>query len=82
MPALTFKGDATPMPDWAVRAKKAHYNAIENLAPFTAFIVVAHLASISITATATVAIAYFWLRCVLTIFFIALTSLWPHTGNG
>ena len=62
MPAMTYKGDATPLPDWAARAKKAHYNAIENLAPFAALIIVAHLASISNNATATAAIAYFWLR--------------------
>jgi uncharacterized MAPEG superfamily protein len=70
MPVLTYKDDAEPMPDWATRAKKAHYNAIENLAPFTALIVVAHLASISNTATATAAIAYFWFRCAHYILYI------------
>ena len=70
MPALTYKGDAKPMPDWAMRAKKAHYNAIENLAPFTALIVVADLASISNTATAIAAIAYFWFRCTHYILYI------------
>jgi len=34
-----------------MQAKNAHYNAIENLAPFSALIIVAHLASISNTAT-------------------------------
>ncbi len=62
MDALTYKGDSTPLPDWAARAKKAHYNAIENLVPFAALIIVAHLSTVSNEATATAAIAYFWFR--------------------
>jgi len=62
MQALTYKGDATPLPDWAARAKKAHYNAIENLAPFAAIVIIAHLMNISNEATAAAATAYFWLR--------------------
>lgn len=60
--ALTYQSDKTPLPAWAARAKAAHYNAIENLAPFAALIVVAHLAGISNDATVSAAIAYFWLR--------------------
>ena len=62
LPALTYKGDGTPLPDWAARAKKAHANAVENLAPFAALILVAHQLDISNVATTTAAIAYFWLR--------------------
>ncbi|HLF31333.1 MAG TPA: MAPEG family protein [Xanthomonadales bacterium] len=47
---------------WAERLKKAHYNAIENLAPFAAIVLVAHAAGVSNAATAAAAAAYFWAR--------------------
>lgn len=62
IPALTYKADDTPLPAWAARAKKAHYNAIENLAPFAALVLVAHLSGAANGATAAAAIAYFWFR--------------------
>ena len=33
--ALTYKADMSSLPDWAKRAKKAHYNSIENLVSFS-----------------------------------------------
>ncbi len=62
MPALTYQADGTPLPAWAERAKKAHRNAIENLAPFAAVVIAAHLAGVSNEATATAAAVYFWTR--------------------
>ena len=62
IPALTYKADGTPLPEWAERAKRAHYNAIENLVPFAGLVIVAHLANATNEATASAAIAYFWLR--------------------
>lgn len=62
LPALTYKADTVPMPEWASRAKKAHYNAVEGFVTFAAFILVAHVAEISNEATQTSAIVYFWLR--------------------
>jgi len=62
MPALTYRGDATPLPAWAARAKKAHYNAVENLIPFAALVIVADLTGAANAATAAAAIAYFWAR--------------------
>lgn len=59
---LTYKNDGAPIPAWAERAKKAHYNAIENLIPFTVLILVAHSMGVSNEATQSAAIAYFWLR--------------------
>lgn len=70
MPALTYQADDTPLPDWAARAKRAHYNAIENLAPFAAIVGVAHLMQVSNEATVTAAIAYFWLRLAHYVLFI------------
>jgi uncharacterized MAPEG superfamily protein len=60
--ALTYRGDGTPLPGWADRAKKAHYNAIENLAPFAALVLVAHFAGASNDATVAAAVTYFWAR--------------------
>ena len=62
LPALTYKGDGTPLSAWAARAKKAHANALENLVPFAVLILVANQLDISNTATTTAAVAYFWLR--------------------
>lgn len=62
MPALTYRADDTPLPPWAERAKRAHYNAIENLAPFAALVAVAHFAGISNTATVSAAVVFFWAR--------------------
>jgi len=62
LPALTYKADGTPLPAWAQRAKNAHRNAIENLVPFAALVIVAHLTGVSNEATAAAAVAYFWLR--------------------
>ncbi len=64
-------GDAVGYPStplvlapWAERLKKAHYNAIENLAPFAAIVLVAHAADISNKATTAAAAAFFWARMV------------------
>ena len=62
MPALTYRADGTALPAWAERAKRAHYNAIENLAPFAALVLVAHLSGAANAATAAAAITYFWAR--------------------
>ena len=62
MPALTYRADSEPLPDWAARAKRAHYNAIENLVPFAALVMVAHLTNTNNEITASAALAYFWFR--------------------
>ena len=60
--ALAYKADDLPRPDWAKRAKKAHYNAIEGLAPFAALVLVVSLAGVSNEMTQMAAVAYFWFR--------------------
>jgi uncharacterized MAPEG superfamily protein len=64
MPTVTYAADNDKLPDWAARAKKAHYNAIENLVPFTAVVIVAHLAQAANATTAVWAVIYFWARVV------------------
>ncbi|MEE2745383.1 MAG: MAPEG family protein, partial [Pseudomonadota bacterium] len=68
--AFKWQGDEKPRYLWAERAKRAHYNSIENLIPFAAIVVVAHLASISNEATASAAIAFFWLRVIHYLFYM------------
>jgi uncharacterized MAPEG superfamily protein len=62
MEAVTYRADDAPRPAWAERARKAHYNAVENLAPFAALVIVAHLTGAANAATAAAAIVYFWAR--------------------
>ena len=64
MEALTYRSDSKPVADWAERAKKAHYNAVENLVPFAALVLVAHVTAAANGATAAATIAYFWARVV------------------
>ena len=56
---LTYRADDDPIPDWAAQAKRAHYSAIENLAPFAALVIVAHLANVSNDVTSAAALVFF-----------------------
>ena len=71
IPALNYKADGSQLPSWADRAKRAHYNSIENLVPFAALVVVAHQANITNEATAYAAIGYFWLRAAYYLAYIS-----------
>ena len=48
--------------DWALRAKRAHYNAVENLVVFAPLVLVVVLTGTGTALTATAAAAYFFLR--------------------
>jgi uncharacterized MAPEG superfamily protein len=52
------------MPAWAARAKRAHANTVENLAPFAALVLVAHVAGKANEMTALGATIFFWSRVV------------------
>lgn len=69
--ALTYEADDRPNADWAQRLKKAHYNAIENLVPFAALILIAHVAGISNENTALYATIYFWARLAHVVLYAA-----------
>ena len=68
--SLKRQGDEIPPAPWAERAKRAHYNAIENLVLFAILTLVAHVANISNDATQSAAVAYFWLRAAHYVFYI------------
>lgn len=48
--------------DWALRAKRAHYNAVENLAVFAPLVLIVQISGVGHATTATAAAAYFFLR--------------------
>mgnify|MGYP002885308321 FL=1 len=60
--AFSRQGDESAPYPWTERAKRAHNNAIENLIPFAALVLVSHVANVSNEVTQSAAIAYFWLR--------------------
>ena len=64
IPTLTYMADNDPLPPWAARAKKAHHNAIENLAPFAAVVLVAQAAGVANGTTATWSVIYLLARIV------------------
>jgi uncharacterized MAPEG superfamily protein len=48
--------------DWALRAKRAHYNAVENLVVFAPLALIVGLTGLGTAMTATATAVYFWLR--------------------
>ena len=54
--------DAPPLSPWAERAKRAHYNAIENLVVFASLILTAHLANVHSELISSASAVYFWAR--------------------
>lgn len=59
------------LPDWAQRAHRAHINMAENIGPFAALVLVAHVAGAANEATAMGALIFFWARVVHAVVFIA-----------
>jgi len=53
---------ALELPPWAARAKRGHANLVENLAPFAALVLVAHVAGKANATTALGATLFFWGR--------------------
>ncbi|MGH8371292.1 MAG: MAPEG family protein [Gammaproteobacteria bacterium] len=51
-----------PLHAWAQRAKRAHYNAVENLVVFAALVAAAQFAGISTQLTVWGCMLYFWAR--------------------
>ncbi|CAN7164391.1 MAPEG family protein [Variovorax sp. LjRoot290] len=61
-PAAYKTPPTTPLPDWVTRANRTHQNAVENLAPFAAVVLIAHAAGISSGVTEVCAAVYFYAR--------------------
>jgi uncharacterized MAPEG superfamily protein len=52
----------SPLPDWVNRANRAHLNAVENLAPFAAVVLIAHAVGLSTSTTQACAAVFFYAR--------------------
>jgi uncharacterized MAPEG superfamily protein len=52
------------LPEWAARAKRAHLNLVENLAPFAILVLVAQVSGKANGMTALGAQIFFWARLV------------------
>lgn len=52
----------SPLPDWVLRANRAHLNAVESIAPFAAVVLIASSAGVSTPTTAIAAAVFFWAR--------------------
>jgi uncharacterized MAPEG superfamily protein len=50
------------LPAWVNRGRRAHTNAVENLAPFAALVLAAHLSGSANATTALGATIFFWSR--------------------
>ncbi len=59
------------LPEWARRAQRAHMNLIENLVPFGALVLVAHVSGAADEVTAIGARLFFWARLVQYVVHVA-----------
>lgn len=78
----TMVGDREGFPEakgWMGRAKRAHLNLVENLAPFAALVLIAHVAGKADASTALGAQLFFWARVVHAAVYIAGVA-WVRTA--
>jgi uncharacterized MAPEG superfamily protein len=61
-PATYKVAPTSPLPAWVNRAKSTHLNAVENLAPFAAVVLIAHAVGVSTPLTEVCAAVYFYAR--------------------
>jgi uncharacterized MAPEG superfamily protein len=72
LPILIGNRDNFPTVEgWIGRAKRAHMNMIENLAPFAALVLIAQVAGKADASTALGAQLFFWARLVHAVVYIA-----------
>ncbi len=69
--AVGYPEEPKPLAPWAERAKKAHYNAVENLVVFAAAVLALHAVGISNDTTVLACTVYFWARVVHYIVYTA-----------
>lgn len=62
--AMGYPANPKPQSPWAQRLKKAHSNAVENLAVFAALVLAASALGVSSAVIATACVVYFWARVV------------------
>ncbi|MBT5108118.1 MAG: MAPEG family protein [Rhodospirillaceae bacterium] len=60
--AVGYPENPPGVPAWAERCERAHRNCVENLAPFAALVLAAHVAGAANETTALCSIIFFWAR--------------------
>lgn len=65
----------SPLPHWVNRANRAHMNAVENIAPFAAVVLIANSVGVSTPVTAISAAVYFYARAAHALIHISGFSL-------
>jgi uncharacterized MAPEG superfamily protein len=72
LPALIGNRENFPTVEgWIGRAKRAHMNMLENIAPFAALVLIAHVSGKADASTALGAQLFFWARLVHGVVYIA-----------
>lgn len=61
-PATYKVAPTSPLPAWVSRANRAHLNAVENIAPFAAVVLIAQATGVSSAVTEICAAVYFYAR--------------------
>lgn len=61
--ALSYR-DEDKMPDWARRLKRAHYNLVENLAPFAIVVIAGEIIGLHTPITMACAIIFYGARLI------------------
>lgn len=59
--ALSYPDERT-LPKWGTRLKAAHYNLVENIAPFAVAVIAGELLNVHTPVTAACAMIFFWAR--------------------
>jgi len=73
---LGNRAEPLKLPEWAARAKRAHFNLVENLAPFAALVLVAHVSGKANGLTALGAEIFFLARVVhLAVYTAGITGV-------
>jgi uncharacterized MAPEG superfamily protein len=65
----------SPLPDWVNRANRAHMNAVENIAPFAAVVLIANSVGVSTSITGISAAVFFYARAAHALIHISGFSL-------
>ncbi len=71
--ALSYP-DERPLPKWGQRLKHAHYNLVENVAPFAIAVLAGELMDVHTGVTAACAVVFFWARVLHPI--AQVTRIW------
>jgi len=69
--AVGYPEDPKPLSPWAERARKAHYNSVENLVAFAAIVLLLNAVDISNETTVLACTVFFWARLVHYIVYVA-----------